>query len=497
LKQQDTSNFSQAFWLFISHCSSFAFIIVSAAILARYIDKSEYGTYKQIMYVYATLQTIFVAGLSGIFSYFLPRLSIGQGKSLVNKFTLVLGLLGASFSLVLYFGSPIIAKILNNDELISGLKIFALVPLFTLPTLGVECIYTALRKTSDIAFYQIVCKLLNLICVVVPVLVLQGSYKTAITGWTISAFFILLFTVWMKNRPYLKIKSELIPNMYKMVFSYSTPLMLANIVGLFLHSANQFFISRYYGTAVFAEFSNGYIPVPFIGMIAGSVKNVLGPLFSKAHFEGNMKDIMQIYKNAVLKVAEIVFPILVFCIFFAKDIMISLYGSQYAVSKIYFQVSILKDFCEVVPYVFILLAFGKSIIYFYIHIIAAIFIWTIHAIISYYHLHPVYIAIASSSSLILMSGFVYWYCNQVLHLKLIQPIIQHLLKVIIHASIILGAIYLFSDIFLSEQNSIMRIVLCLSMFYPILIETGKMVNINYIASLSNIINFFQKLKWKI
>ena len=202
LKQQDNSNFNQALWLFISHAGTYSLILLSAAVLSRYFNKSEYGTYKQVMFVYTTLQTVFAAGLPSIYAYFLPRLNNGQSKTLVNRFTLILFLLGTIFSLVLYYGSTIFALVLKNPELETGLKIFALVPMFTLPTLGVEGIYTAIRKTKHLALYQIVSKLFNLLCVVVPVLFFRGTYKTALAGWTIAAFIIFLMALWMKNYPW-------------------------------------------------------------------------------------------------------------------------------------------------------------------------------------------------------------------------------------------------------------------------------------------------------
>ena len=483
-QQNNTSNFNQALWLFISQAGSYALVFVSAAIFSRYFDKSAYGTYKQVMYVYATLQTVFVVGLPGIFSYFIPRLSNAQGKTLVNKFTLILVFLGAVFSMVLYFGSTVIAQILKNPELETALKIFALVPLFTLPTLGVEGIYTALRKTKYIAFYQIISKTFNLLCVLAPVLLLGGSYKTALTGWTFAAFLIFLIALWMKRHPYVKIKSELIPNMYKMVFNYSTPLLGASIVGIFLHSANQFFISRYYGTVIFAEFSNGFIAIPFVSMIAGSVKGVLTPLFSKATFEGNIQEIFSTYKNAVLKVANILFPILFFCMFFAKDIMRFLWGSQYEVSAIYFQISIVKDICEVLPYIAILLAFGKSKIYFYLHITAALLIWVADFIIVTNQLHPVFIAAASSVLQVLIACAVYLYFNYALKLKLIQPIIKHLLIVTIHISTILIIITLLRSAYPHDLSGIVSLIVCGIVFYVLLIVSGNFIKINYLESLS-------------
>jgi O-antigen/teichoic acid export membrane protein len=57
-----SNNTVQALWVGLGSLSSFALGIVSAAILSRYFDKAEYGTYKQILYVYHTLLVVFTPG---------------------------------------------------------------------------------------------------------------------------------------------------------------------------------------------------------------------------------------------------------------------------------------------------------------------------------------------------------------------------------------------------------------------------------------------------
>jgi len=213
-----SSNFSQAVWLTTSSFSSFALALVSAAILSRYFDKAEYGTYKQILYVYATLQTVFAAGLPSVFTYFIPRLSDGQGKKLVNGVNRLFVILGLAFSVFLYLSSDLIAGILKNPELSVGLKIFSPFPLFTIPSLGVEGIYTALRKTKYIAIYQTANRLLMLLCIVLPVVVFKGTYRSAIIGWGFASFLTFIFAMVMKRRPYVKVKEELVPNMHKTIF---------------------------------------------------------------------------------------------------------------------------------------------------------------------------------------------------------------------------------------------------------------------------------------
>ncbi len=134
--QHSNSNTMQAFWVGMGSLSSFALAIVSAAILSRYFDKTEYGTYRQILYVYNTLLVIFSAGLPRVFAYFLPRYSLQQGKYIVWKVSKMLFFFGFLFSIVLFASSGIIAQILKNPELAVGLKYFSPIPMLLLPTSG-------------------------------------------------------------------------------------------------------------------------------------------------------------------------------------------------------------------------------------------------------------------------------------------------------------------------------------------------------------------------
>lgn len=97
------SNFNQALWLSIGYVCSMAVGILSSVILSRYFSKTEYGTYKQIMYVYQIMFSVFQAGLPAVFTYFLPRYSREEGKFIVKKINSLLFIMGFCCSLLLFF----------------------------------------------------------------------------------------------------------------------------------------------------------------------------------------------------------------------------------------------------------------------------------------------------------------------------------------------------------------------------------------------------------
>lgn len=376
------SNTKQALWVGISSFSSFMLAIVSSAIFSRYFDKTEYGTYRQIVYIYSTLLTIFAAGLPSAYAYFLPKLNKSQGKEVISKLTNLFIITGAIFSLFLFITSGLIADILKNPELERGLKLFSPIPILMMPTLGVEGIYTAIRKTYILAIYTIITRLGMLAFITLPVIILKGTYETAIIGWIFSSLLSLFLALYFNYKPFRGLLTETASTSYMMILNYSVPIMIASLAGTAILSADQFFISRYFGTEIFADFSNGFVPLPFVPMITGSVHAIFVPLFSNLIEKDNGNIfIAQAWKNGVNKAIIILYPILIFFMFFAKEVIYVLYGPLYDKSHIYFRLAMILNFSMPYLYYSILLATGRTRIYAKLHIVAATLIWSLGYIV--------------------------------------------------------------------------------------------------------------------
>lgn len=370
----NNSNSQQALWVAMGSLASFGVTIVTSMILSRYFNKEDYGTYKQVMYIYNTLLTIFTLGLPQAFGYFLPRVPKEQGRDVINKITSIFFLTGSIFSLVLFFGSPIIANILQNDKLIDAVRLFSPVPFFLLPTLGIESIYSTYRKTYISSIYAVLTRIFIIICVVVPVIALKGTYKTAILGFMLSSAISFCIALYLKNAPFRNLDQQKSDITRKSILKFSMPLMYAGLWGVVIHSADQFFVSRYFGTRTFAEFSNGSMELPFVGMIIGACTTVLYPLFSKMNSEhlDPLSSIFPIWKSVFKKTALLIYPMVAFCWVYSFEIMSVLYGEQYLVSGIYFRIKLFANLFTLIAYAPVILSIGKTKYYANVHMYSAI-----------------------------------------------------------------------------------------------------------------------------
>ena len=325
----------QAFWLGFGRLSSFALAFVSAAILSRFLSKEDYGTYKQIMYLYASFSLIFMAGLPETLTYFLPKLKKEEQKYLVLQFEIIFIFLGLLFSSCLYFGSSTIAEILNNPTLADALKIYAPVPLLLMPTFTMESIYMNEHKSHYQAIYLIFSRFMVLCGITLPVIFYQASCQVALHGLVFSSACMLIVALFLIAKPYKGYHCQRSHLNIRDVIGYSIPLLSADFALMLFNSADQFFISRYFGEAVFAEYSNGFIQFPLATMVSGSVLTVLIPMFSQANTTKKLNEAIRSWQNAIRKTCLLLYPILVFCFFFATEIVTFIYGKNYTCSAIY------------------------------------------------------------------------------------------------------------------------------------------------------------------
>lgn len=372
MTSNQTSNSKQAAWVAIGSFFSFIVGIVSPMILSRFFDKGDYGTYKQVMYVYNTLLTIFTLGLPKAYAYFLPKYSAEYSRDIISKVTKIFFVLGVVFTLfLLCFAGPI-ANVMNNPDLKTALVVFSPTPFLLLPTMGLDAIYASFRKTKYIAYYTILTRVLTIVCIVLPVVLFSGNYIHAIIGFDVASLITFFLALYLKSWPVKNIQQRKSDLTYKEIFKFALPLLYASLWGIIIASANQFFISRYFGNETFAEFSNGFIELPFAGMVLSSISTVLLPVFSGMDKGNGMNTAtLNIWHSALVKSAKLIFPMLIFSVFFADTIMTCMYGNLYSESAIYFIIKNLSSIFYIIPFCPIIIAIGKNKTYAHVHMVIA------------------------------------------------------------------------------------------------------------------------------
>lgn len=485
----NNSNTVQAFWIALGSLFSFGFAIVSSMILSRYFPKEDYGTYKQVLYVYTTLLTVFTLGLPKAFSFFLPRVENNQSKDLIKKITNIFFILGGFFSVFLFLFASQIAIFLKNPDLTLALKIFSPVPFLMLPTMGLEGILATFRKTKFLAMYDVITRLFMLFCVAIPVVFFDGGYIEAIIGFVIASFVSFLLALYFKYYPVKKYGNEKCNISYKEIFKFSLPLLYASLWGIIISSADQFFISRYFGSKVFAEFSNGAMELPFVGMIVGATSTVLSPIFSRMSHEklDPQKEIFPIWKSVFEKSALLIYPLVIYFWFFADVLMVVLYGQQYEASSVYFKIKVIINFFNIIAFAPLIINIGKVKFYSKVFMISAIILISLEYISVLLFNSPYVILFLSSFNLIVTVFVFLVYISKFFRLKIIEIIpMKSIIRIVLISTLILLFIrYLFVDII--ELRGIVLLSSSFISFLVVYLGCSIVFKLNYLSLLKSLV----------
>ena len=224
-------------------------------------------------------------------------------------------------------------------------------------------------------------------------------------------------------------------------------------------------------------------------MVAASVKNVLLPLFSKADAERNMSSAVLSYNNAVKKTATIIMPMLFFCLFFAGDVMVVLFGGQYSVSQGYLRLYIIRDFLQIFPYFSVLMALGYSRLYMNMHVVGALAIWTVDFLLVRFFVPPPSIVFVSSLFHLSCSITAFIFIFKKTHISLVPgQVLRYVGKLTLHCCTVLGMLLILRHTLMSQMNVFLFIVISGCFFYLLLIATQKVFGLKYFESVVLLIN---------
>jgi len=327
-----------------------------------------------------------------------------------------------------------------------------------------------------------------LLFIVLPVIILDGSYIFAIYGWLVVSVISFIVALFLKNQPFRGLESRTPIFTYKTILIYSGPLVFASLAGTAIQSSNQFFISRYFGEIEFANFSNGFIQLPFVVMITSAVATVLMPQISKLH-KTNPEKIGDLYKAAILNSAIVLYPLISFILVFSSDVVEILFSKLYLDSSIYMKLSMIFNYFNILVFAPIFLGMGASRAYSKIHIITAVFLWMLSYGVVLFIPNPYIVAGVYVIMRIVLIVMAYNVMIQLLKVKLkdILPL-KHFVQVILHT---LGSsILAYYIISFFHLNIILKISVAFILYLTILFSTDLIFNNTY---LKKYLVFFKKI----
>lgn len=337
-------------------------MLIVAAVLSRMLDGQSYAAYRQTFMVFNFLAPLLVLGLPESLYYFIPR-EPHRSRQLLSTNVGLLGFSGVVFIVLVWLGGSVfVADVFHNNVLSELLLIFSPYPLLVLPLRSIDAVLVATNKIRQLTVFNIINRLLLLFGVVGGVMIF-GTVQAAIAGAVISAVVALIPGLWLMYSAahegpwYPELSSA------QAQLRFSGPLALASIIGMISINLDKLLVSVTDTPEAFAVYANGAMQIPLVGIITGAVTAVMLSEFASWYKEGDYARILVVWKSAMVKVAQIIFPTGVFLMGAAPEFMVVLFSERYLESYIPFTVYLFMLPVRITTFGAVIMAAGRNYVF--------------------------------------------------------------------------------------------------------------------------------------
>jgi O-antigen/teichoic acid export membrane protein len=337
---EDTSVSSGAILMVFSKAVSHFCYLLVAVILARALEPAEFGSFNQVWLVNKTLVVLFALGLPVSIYYFLPRLKEDRIKGFVLQTMLGVAILAIPFSAAMYLFAGRLALYFDNPALAGYLRLFAVFPLVTMPTLATDSILIALGRTSMAGLFEVVTKLAMILCVAGTVALggRLGSVLQALIAYGVAQS---LLGVWMIGRATRGMTLRFSFGEWKAQLAFAVPLGFSAWAGVLNYQVDKVLVALFHSPTMFAKYAAGAFEIPLAGVTSVPVWSVTMSQFSKRFSAGDRRGFLSLWHQSMLKLALVIFGVAAFLMVFAEPAMMILFGTEYIASAQPFRIYLL------------------------------------------------------------------------------------------------------------------------------------------------------------
>ena len=314
--------------------------LLIAVVLARSLAVAEFGTFNQVWLVNKSLLFLFALGLPVSVYYFLPRLPLAKQKSFIVQTIVSLAILALPFSTLLYLLADRLAVYFHNPGLAAYLRLFAVFPLLTLPTVSTDAILIGLGRAKHAALFNIASGTAMLAAVAAAGILghrLDLVFK-ALLGYGAAQ---LLLGTWIVWRAVRGLPLHFSPADLKAHVAYAAPYGLATLVGALNYQVDKVLVALFYPPAVFGLYAAAAFEIPLAGVTSVPVLSVIMGELTGKFISGDIEGFLRLWHQSMLKLALPVFAVAAFLIVVAGPVVVGMFSARYEASVGLFRIYLL------------------------------------------------------------------------------------------------------------------------------------------------------------
>ena len=303
---------------------SFLLSLLIPFFLTRLLLKEDYGSYQQLVMIYTIIQAILLFGMPQSLLYYYPRRNTSEHPLLIKQTWTILLCSALIIMSLFWLGSQVIDSHHLKEYLIL-LGIYTSLMIFVMP---IQNLLILEGKTSTAMWSMIFFTVIDI--AIIPTAawlnpttlgIIHGIIYTALLKLIMVLFHIYstYFTKEISGTSYLNEQ-----------LAYGIPVGLTAMVYVINVNIDKYLVGLFFSSSIFAVYYLGSLWAPIFGWITQSAAQVVTPLMSKAHKEGKLSEIKELYRSSVSKLAFIFLPATVLLIFIAEPLIVTLFTETYS-----------------------------------------------------------------------------------------------------------------------------------------------------------------------
>ena len=308
---------------------AFATTFFIPVVLVRVFDQTEFGTYKQLFLVYATLFGILQFGMAESLYYFLPLGRQQAGRYTANALISLAaaGLVGLA---LITWEAPVVAGLLGNSALAAYLPALGVYVLLSVTSVALEIVMTSRQQFFATSVSYAVSEMVRAAAFIVPAL-LTGRLEWVLVGVIAFAAVRLVATLIYVFREF---RGHVSPHAgaLREQLVYALPFFASSLLADWGSQFHQYAVSHYYDAATFAIYAVGCLNIPLVELVHSPVSNVMMVRMAESVKDRHADAVLEIWNDTTRKLALVFFPMLGLLLVSAREVIVFLFTSNYLAS---------------------------------------------------------------------------------------------------------------------------------------------------------------------
>lgn len=298
-------------------------------VLVRMLDQSEFGTYKQLFLVYATLFGIAPLGMAECLYYFIPLDRAHAGRFAANS-VLALIASGSVALLCLLLGSGVLADSMANPAFRQHAFLLGLFVSLTMMSAVTEIVMITQNRHRLSAAVYTASDALRALCLVVPAAIWRDVHAVMAGAVAFSVVRAIGTIGYLRYEFGPELRPEL-PLLRKQL-AYALPFAAAVTLEIAQGSLHQFVVAHRFDTSTFAIYSVGCLQIPLVDFVATGAGSVLMVKMGERSAPSEHAARLELWHEAVRKLAMLLLPLVALLLVAGRELIIFLFTKRFAAS---------------------------------------------------------------------------------------------------------------------------------------------------------------------